>query len=247
MEPASDSLERLVPAGLDAGDATGNATLELHLARYAFAARQLQPERVLDIACGVGYGSQLLAQQHAGISVLGVDVSEAAIGYARAHYSAPNVEFRVSDALAFEDRDGFDSIVSLETVEHVEAPGALLSHLSSLLRPGGVLVASVPTTPSVDLNPHHLHDFSERSFRRLVERNTRDLEEIGSFRQRQVVPLRAVMQRSEQRMADLRRGLVGYYARHPGALLRRIGATLQHGMSNHYATLAWRRLPRDAG
>ena len=236
-----------MPARLEAGDATGNATLELHLARYAFAARQLQPERVLDIACGAGYGSQLLAQQRAGISVLGVDVSEAAIDYARTHYSAPNVEFRVSDALDFEDTDGFDSIVSLETVEHVKAPGALLSHLSSLLRPGGVLIASVPTTPSVDLNPHHLHDFTERSFRQLVERNTRGLEEVGVFRQRQVVPLSAVLRRNEQRMADLRRGLVGYYTRHPGALLRRIGATLRYGMSNRYATLAWRRPPGDAG
>ena len=247
VDPGYDSLERIVPAALDAEDATGQATFELHLARYAYAAEQLRPGRVLDIACGVGYGSQLLSQRHDEVSVVGVDLSEAAIAYARDHYAGPRVEFRVADAMHFEDSEGFDGIVSLETIEHVAAPGALLQHLASLLRPEGVLIASVPTTPSVDLNPHHLHDFSEKSFRRLVESNTSGLREKGVFRQRQLVSLKSVLWRREQRMGDLRKGLIGYYARHPEALLRRIGATLRFGMCNRYATLAWQHLPASPG
>ena len=50
----ADSLERLVPAELRAGDTTGQETLELHVERYEFAARQLAPGRVLDCACGPG-------------------------------------------------------------------------------------------------------------------------------------------------------------------------------------------------
>ena len=247
MNPAFDSLERLVPTALRSEDGTGQATLKLHLERYAFASEQLRPGRVLDIACGVGYGSQLLSQRCERVSVLGVDISESAVAHAREHYAGPKVEFRVADAMSFEDPEGFDSIVSLETLEHVTAPGALLSHLTSLLRPEGVLVASVPTTPSVDLNPHHLHDFSEKSFRQLVAQNTHGLQEIGVFRQRQPVSLVAVLLRRERRMGDLRRGLAGYYARHPYAMLRRIGATLRFGTSNRYATLAWQRLPGSPG
>ena len=243
MDPASDSLERLVPTELESEDSTGHATLQLHLARYTYAAEQIRPGRVLDIACGVGYGSQLLSQHREEVSVLGVDVSESAVAHARLHYASPKVEFRVADAMAFEDPEGFDSIVSLETLEHVAAPGALLSHLAGLLRPEGILIASVPTTPSVDLNPHHLHDFSEKSFRQLVKRHTCGLREIGVFRQHQPVSLGAVLLRRERRMGDLRRGLIRYYARHPEAMLRRMGAMLRFGMSNRYATLAWQRLP----
>lgn len=238
MEPAHDSLERLVPDMLADRDDTGLSTLELHLARYEFAARHLRPGRALDIACGVGYGTRVLADR-SGCDVLGVDVSEAAIAYARKRYGGARVAFRVADAMCFDDPAGFDSIVSLETVEHLPDPDAFLARLVALLRPGGVLVASVPTTPSVDLNPHHLHDFTERSFRGRAA--VRALDEIDCLRQVQRVRLGAVLSRREKRMADLRAGLPAYYARHPGALLRRVAATLRHGFANHYLTVAWRK------
>jgi SAM-dependent methyltransferase len=245
VQPAPDSLERLVPDALDARDTTGRATLELHLARYAFAASHLRSGRALDIACGVGYGTRLLAERGGGGQcVVGVDVSAAAVAHAREHYGGAGVEYRVCDALAFEDPEGFDTIVSLETVEHVADPELLIARLVGLLRPGGVLIASVPTTPSVDLNPHHRHDFTERSFRRLV--GGHGLTEQDCLRQVQPVSLTSVLRRSETRMGDLRAGLPRYYASHPRALLRRIGATLRHGFSNRYLTVAWRS-PTEVG
>lgn len=240
MQPAADSLERLVPDTLDPGDATGQATFELHLERYRFAAEHLRPGRVLDIACGVGYGTALLAQAGGPqVDCLGVDVSEEAIDYARGHYARPGVAYQVGDALQFEDDSGFDLIVSLETVEHLADPGRLLARLAALLRPGGKLVASVPTTPSVDLNPHHLHDFTERSFRALVAERAPHLREVAALPQVQAVSVRAVLRRSEARMGDLRSGLVRYYATHPGALLRRLAATLRCGFNNRYVTIVW--------
>ena len=239
MSPATDTLERLVPDELDPGDATGLATLALHVDRYRFAASHLRPGRVLDIACGVGYGAALLAQ-HPDAQILGVDRSEPAIEYARRHHPDPRLEFRVADALAFEDAEGFDTIVSLETVEHVEDPGLLIEKLAALLRPGGYLICSVPTTPSVDLNPHHRHDFSERSFRRLVARRAPRLREIAALRQTQAVSPLRVLRRSERRMRDRRNSLPHYYLTHPGSLMRRIVATLRFGFSNRYLTLAWR-------
>ena len=107
-----------------------------------------------------------------------------------------------------------------------------------LLNPGGVFVGSVPTTPSVDANPHHLHDFSERSFRRPFEE--RGFEAIGEFRQDQPFSLGAVATRSEARMAQIRRNLPAWYLAHPASLWRRVASTVRHGFKNKYLTVAWR-------
>ena len=64
------------------------------------------------------------------------------------------------------------------------------------------------------------------------------LQEVDALRQAQPVSVLSVLRRNETRMGDLRSDLPGYYARHPGALLRRIGATLRYGFSNRYLTVA---------
>jgi SAM-dependent methyltransferase len=234
-----DSLERLVPDRVEPGNATGRETLDLHVARYRFAAGHVQGERLLDLACGVGYGTRLLADAAgAGTHALGVDVSGEAVAYATERYGREGVHYRVADAYAFEDPAGFDTIVSLETIEHLPDPERFVARLVGLLRPGGILVASVPTTPSVDANPHHLHDFTESSFRRLFTGH--GLAEQDALRQVQPVPLGSLLRGEERRMKEVRTNLPGYYARHPGALLRRGLATLRYGFANHYLTAAWR-------
>ena len=240
MRVAADSLERLVPDELRAGDVTGSETLELHLERYAFAAEHAGSGRLLDIACGVGYGTHLLAERVASATeVVGVDSSPGAIAYARERYADSRIAYIVCDAMTFESPGGFDTIISLETTEHLPEPRRFLRSLAALLRPAGRLIASVPTTPSVDINPHHLHDFDERSFRALLE--GLPLKEIASLRQVQPVSLGDVLHRREQRLARLRPNLPQWYARHPGALLRRLASTVRHGLANKYLTLVWQK------
>ncbi len=234
--PAADTLERLVPAELAPEDLTGRATLALHEERYRFARSHLRPGRTLDLACGVGYGCEILAER-TDVRVVGVDVSEHAIAYARRHHPGSRIEYRTSDAFSFTDPEGFDTIVSLETLEHVADPGGLVSRFAAMLRPGGRLVASVPTTPSVDLNPHHRHDFDERSFRRLLNACAPSLREIALLQQTQDVSIGRVLARRERRMRDLRPALARYYLRHPGAFARRVHATLRYGFCNRYSTL----------
>jgi SAM-dependent methyltransferase len=149
-----DSLERLVPDRLDPDDPAAADTLRLHLERYAFAARVGRPGRLLDLACGVGYGTRLLADRNPALRpALGVDLSADAVAHARARYGGDGVSFLAADACRWEDPEGFETIVSLETLEHVEAPELLFARLVAMIRPGGRLVASVPITPSVDWNP----------------------------------------------------------------------------------------------
>lgn len=235
----TQSLERLVPADASPGAVTGEDSLQLSLSRYAFAARHVRPGRLLDIACGVGFGAPLLAQEsEEDLRILGVDVSDAAIRHAREHYSSERVSFTACDAMDFSDPDGFDTIVSIETIEHLPDPLAFVDRMVRMLRPNGALIASVPITPSVDANPHHLSDFSERSFRRLFE--GRGLRPVADFRQDQPFRLGAVLKRSEPRMQGMRRNLGAYYLSHPRSLARRVASTLRHGFKNKYLTIAWR-------
>jgi 2-polyprenyl-3-methyl-5-hydroxy-6-metoxy-1,4-benzoquinol methylase len=234
-----NSLERLVPDQLDPNDATGRETERLHIARYQFASVYVRPGRLLDIACGVGYGTRFLADECAhAVLALGADISKEAIEYARRRYASDRVRFVAADARRFSDANGFDTIVSLETIEHLPDPAGFVSRLVTLLRPGGVIVGSVPTTPSVDANPYHFQDFTERSFRAMFRRH--GLTEIACFRQVQPFKVAPLLTKREARAKDIRRNLPLYYLSHPTSLVRRIWCTARHGFVNRYITIAWK-------
>ena len=116
-----------------------------HLHRYALAADFVRGMSVLDAACGEGYGSGILARTAA--SVTGVDISQAAIGHARARYASSNLAFEVADCCALPFADGhFAGIVSagVFTSGHVGVEG--LDELVRICRPGGVIVLTVKNT-----------------------------------------------------------------------------------------------------
>ena len=238
--PSPLSLERIIPDALDANDATGQETYALHLARYRFAARFVRSGPVLDCACGVGYGSAVLAQAPARSErVLGVDIDERAVAHASKRYADDRLRFRAGDGCVLTDPQGFETIVSLETVEHVPDPACLLANFERLLLPGGTLVASVPVTPSVDVNPYHLHDFTARSFRAMG--TALGLTEVDTLRQDQPFSPFRIAAGREARLADMRPGLLGYYLTHPGRAATRLRSTLIDGFKNKYLTIAWRK------
>src|SRR5690606_17895209 len=105
-----------------------------HWHRYAFAAQFARGKRVLDAACGEGYGSALLARH--GAEVVGVDVSEEAIAHARARYGDhPGLRFVHADCTRLDDFDGpgFDLVVSFETLEHLHDQDRMLEGFARLL------------------------------------------------------------------------------------------------------------------
>jgi SAM-dependent methyltransferase len=115
-----------------------------HWHRYAFARSLAAGRRVLDAACGEGYGSDLLAE--GAQSVVGVDISAQAIEHARERYGArANLEFEQGDCTALQFADAqFDLVVSFETLEHVAAQEALIAGFARVLKPDGVLLVSSP-------------------------------------------------------------------------------------------------------
>jgi SAM-dependent methyltransferase len=170
--------ERIVP------DETSAGPLAIHEKRYRFALPYCTGKHVLDAACGVGYGSALLAETAAG--VVGIDLSEEAIAYARSRYARANVEFVVDDlqSPSLDDRS-FDVVCSFETLEHLPDRDAFLHHVARLLRDDGVLVLSTPraneTTESPD-NPHHFVEYSRRDFEKLLGRYFDQVELFGQHR-----------------------------------------------------------------
>jgi ubiquinone/menaquinone biosynthesis C-methylase UbiE len=158
--------ERLLP-----DTAEWDAHYHEHRQRYEFALPFIQGCNVLDAACGVGYGSALLAQRGA-CSVVGLDLSQHALEQARSRFTVPGVTFVRGDVLALPfDDASFDAIVSFETVEHVANPDGFMCEVARVLRPGGVILCS---TPNRDFrgrtqNPHHIHELSLDEFRALFE------------------------------------------------------------------------------
>jgi SAM-dependent methyltransferase len=134
-----------------------------HLGRYEWAVRLLgargERRRVLDCACGVGYGSRMLAEVFERVDAL--DVFEEAIAMARERYDHPRIAWHCQDAarLAEVFKEGaFDAIVSFQTIESIADDQKFLDDLRWLLRPGGWLLIDTPIRKShVDRpdNPHH--------------------------------------------------------------------------------------------
>lgn len=134
--------------------------------RYRFAARWLRPgDRVLDIACGSGYGTFVLSEA-TGRRALGLDLAPAPIQWAQQHYG-DRADFELSTPAKLQEVQGrFDAVVSLETLEHMpEAAGrTFLLQLAHALRPGGRLVLSTPLHEGPGRfspgNPFHLREYS---------------------------------------------------------------------------------------
>jgi hypothetical protein len=132
-----------------------------HVARYTYATQHLRPGDIVnDVACGVGYGAAVLGPsvfRYRGYDRPGVpDV----VAFGGHHPDGRVMEFREAD---LNDPEWYplaaDATVCFETLEHVTDPARLASVLA--LHTQRVIFVSVPTVPTVHVNPHHLHDFAE--------------------------------------------------------------------------------------
>ncbi len=161
-----------------------------HLAVYEWIAARCAGKRVVDMACGEGYGSDLLAAAGAA-SVVGVDANPEAHEHARLRYRRPDLRFERDLVESF--AEPCDAVVFLQTIEHVEDPGAILAHFRSMLAPGGVAYVSTPNVltlapPGAEKsdNPWHLREFRAEEFRALCEGQFERVELLGLFHARKL-------------------------------------------------------------
>ena len=144
-----------------------------HVGRYKFARKYMHKnDIVLDCACGVGYGSFIIARETDLSSIIAVDKDKHAIKFAKKHYSNDKIKYRESDIFSLDIPDNnFDSIVSFETVEHVDGP-ALLQLFHKKLKVGGLLIISSPNQNTMLFNkkqfPFHLRHYTPLEFGMLL-------------------------------------------------------------------------------
>lgn len=176
QEHSMAELRRNRALHMDMSRETG-ARSDAHMARYALAAEWIRPsDTVLDCACGLGYGSAMLASLSKGRHFIAVDLEERAVTYARHNFAdSYGIDYRQGNAedLSFLPDATVDSLVSFETLEHVPDFNLFLKEASRVIKPDGRIIVSVPNRwedeTGKDPNPYHFHVFDYAKTRASLE------------------------------------------------------------------------------
>jgi 2-polyprenyl-3-methyl-5-hydroxy-6-metoxy-1,4-benzoquinol methylase len=193
-------VQRDQPPGVPPLELTGERTLpdvpeenywyRRHLVVYEWIARRVAGKRVVDMACGEGYGSDVLAAGGAA-SVVGVDANPEAHAHARLRYVRPNLRYARDLVETFDEP--CDAVVFLQTIEHVQNPDEILERFKSLVGPGGVVYVTTPNVLTLapegaekSGNPWHVKEYRPEEFRALCEAHFSSVQMLGLFHARKL-------------------------------------------------------------
>jgi SAM-dependent methyltransferase len=199
LPPVAEYTQRDQPQGVPPLSLTGERTLpdvpeenywyRRHLAVYEWIADRVRGLDVVDMACGEGYGSAVLARRAA--RVVGVDANPEAHDHARAKYTRPGLTF--ARDLVETWGEPVDAVVFLQTIEHVRNPGEVLEHFKRILRPGGVAFVSTPNVLTLapegaekSGNPWHVKEYRPEEYRALCEAHFERVDLMGLFHARKL-------------------------------------------------------------
>jgi SAM-dependent methyltransferase len=194
-------VQRNQPPGVPPLQLTGERTLpdvpeenywfRRHLAVYEWIGARVLGARVVDMACGEGYGSEVLSRTAA--SVLGVDANPEAFDHARLRYGRENLRFERGMVEVHGAPGGFDAVVFLQTIEHVQDPEGVLRHFRDLLAPRGTAYISTPNLLTLapagaekSSNPWHIKEYRAEEFRALCRSVFAEVEVHGLFHARKL-------------------------------------------------------------
>ncbi|MGH7856632.1 MAG: class I SAM-dependent methyltransferase [Candidatus Binatia bacterium] len=194
--------ERVVP-----GDPSQNLIYQGHIAVHRYGHRRLPSGlRVLDLGCGEGYGSDLLAGRAR--FCVAIDQDPSVVRVAARKYGRPGLHFVVADAAFLPFRsDAFGAVWAVEVIEHLPEPVAGLNEAHRVLRGGGLCYLSTPnrpvSSPQGVLNPYHFREFDAGELRALLSTRFRHASVLGlyltnflSFRRRLLAEAMLGLQRS---------------------------------------------------
>jgi SAM-dependent methyltransferase len=157
-----------------------------HLVVYEWIAERCVGLRVADLACGEGYGADVLARR--AVQVIGVDANPEASDHARLRYRRPNLRFERGLVEQFEEP--CDAVVFLQTIEHIQDPGALCDRIAAVAPVAYIstpnrLMLAPPGAEKSD-NPWHLREYTLGEYRELLEPHFSRVEILGVFHARKL-------------------------------------------------------------
>lgn len=186
MEPLAAEAARAAEIwGADRVYPDGSFMFVCHLFGYLDLASRLEPgARVLDLACGEGYGTAVLADR-IGRSV-GVDLTPALLAESAGRY--PRATFVAGDAFRLPFRDAaFDAVGALQVIEHVTDTDGFVREMARVVTDDGLVyvttpnIARLPATASKEFNPHHLRDFTPPELEEALRAHFAEVDLLGQF------------------------------------------------------------------
>jgi len=152
--------------------------------KYLFAVKNVVGKKVLDIASGTGYGSQIMYEQNVDLEIIGCDKDEDTIKFAHENYGK-NIKFINCDAYStkFKD-DNFDSVISFETLEHLENGSIFIKEISRILKNNGILILSTPNRiydekVTKNIQPFHEKLYSYDELHEVLSKNFKYVRILG--------------------------------------------------------------------
>ncbi len=157
-----------------------------HLHRYVVALEITAGKIVLDISCGEGYGSNLIASKAE--KVYGIDIAEEVIEHAKRKYTNNKITFLKGSVTNIPIQDGMvDIIVCFETIEHIIEQDEMMKELKRVLKNEGMLLISTPAKENYESlnhnNPFHLKELSSDELKTLCKKY---FKEVSMYKQRYI-------------------------------------------------------------
>ena len=170
--------ERFMPEYFDESDPMTLA----HVHHYWFSLPFVKDKKVIDLACGEGYGTNILSKDAAAIT--GIDIDYQTIEHARNKYGKDNITFNVGSVERINEPDeSVDVLVSFETIEHVnrKQQRKFLQEVYRVLKRGGIFIVS---TPDKDIcgeghNEYHIDEMNKAGFEKLLKGYFSNIEMYG--------------------------------------------------------------------
>ena len=194
-KPSFDISERMVPEFHKNHSIYGE-----HYIRYEATKSVVSDKVVLDIACGSGYGTKIIASSAK--KVFGVDVSQESIDYATEHFNAKNIDYLCGDGESIPLADAsVDVVVSFETIEHIKDYKTFMKEVSRVLKKDGLLLLSTPNELEfAEGNHYHLHEFQEDELRGLIKLHFKNVKMYyqGDWVYSALLPEKYLLKESDQ-------------------------------------------------